>query len=69
MEKVTIGQSDYSREEMMDVDGSEWAIGSSFQEFLDMINYYENLGYIVKFETSIWRRIFGFGIYKIVAYK
>ena len=68
MEKVKIGNSDYSRIQMEQGD-SGWTIGCSAEYFLNTIKQYENEGYTVKFETSIWRKIFGWGIYKVVAYR
>lgn len=57
--KIKIGDSDYTR----------FSIGCSANEFLSAIKYYEDLGYKVKFETNLFRKIFGFGIYKVMAYK
>lgn len=73
IERIKIGNSDYSREEIkrgceIDRDGG-WQIGSSFEEFMDRFEEFEKLGYKIKFETSIFRKIFGMGIYKIVAVK
>lgn len=65
-EVIVIGESDYSREEMGSVNSG---IGSSSTEFLNEIKEYEDLGYIVKFKTSIFRRIFCLGVYKVIAYK
>ena len=53
----------------MEQGDSGWAIGCSAKYFLETIKQYEQEGYTVKFETSIWRKIFGMGIYKIVAYQ
>ena len=68
MEKVVIGESDYTRKQMEDGDTS-WAIGSSGREYLETIKWYEEHGFRVEFETNIFRRIFAIGIYKVVAYK
>jgi len=68
MEKIKIGNSDYSRKQMEQGDNG-WTIGCSAKYFLDTIKQYENKGYTVKFETSIWRKIFGMGIYKVMAYR
>ncbi len=68
MEKIIIGNSDYSRKEIEDgIKG--YTIGSSSNDVLETIKYYEGKGYTVKFETSIFRKIFAIAIYKIVAYK
>lgn len=65
-EKIKIGVSDYSREQMEN-DAYGW--GTTGPEFLDTIEEYERIGYQVKFETNWLRRIFAIGIYKITAYK
>lgn len=65
-EKIVIGNSDYTREDMKN-NISGW--GTTSVDFLDTINYYEENGYKVNFETNLFRKIFGFGIYKVVAYK
>lgn len=67
MNKIKIGVSDYTKEEMIYNDS--WAIGCSSDYFLNIIKQYEKDGYEVKFETNLFRKIFGFGIYKVVAYK
>ena len=68
IEKIIIGNSDYTRKEMESGTDS-WTIGSSSNHFLSVIKHYEKLGFTVKFETSIWRKLFGIGIYKVIAYK
>ena len=66
MEKIKIGNSDYTKEQMQKgVHG--W--GTSDKDFLETIKQYEDDGYTVKFETSIWRKIFCVGIYSVVAIK
>jgi hypothetical protein len=67
-EKIKIGNSDYTREEMQKGD-SVWAIGCSSDYFLKIIKQYEDAGYEVKFETNFFRRIFGIATYKVIAYK
>ncbi len=67
-EKITLGTSDYSKKQMESGDIG-WSIGDSSKAFLNRIEMYEQAGYVVKFETSILRKIFGFGIYKITATK
>jgi hypothetical protein len=69
MKKIIIGHSDYSREEMI----SEKAFGGfrfgvSPDTYLECIQTLENAGYFVKFETSFFRKIFGIGKYRVVAY-
>lgn len=66
-ERIKIGVSDYTRKAM----GADdmLAIGTSSKEFLDAIEAYEREGYVVKFETSIWRKLFAMGLYKVVAYR
>jgi len=66
MEKINIGNSDYSREEM---EQGLYGFGTSAKEFLNVIMRFEKDGYQVKFETSIWRKIFSSAIYKVVAYR
>ena len=68
MNKVVIGNSDFSREEIEN-GKSYHAIGVPAQYLIETIENFENEGYEVKFETSFWRKIFGVGIFKIVAYK
>lgn len=68
MEKIEIGNSDYSREEI-DKGIKGWTIGNSPDTFSNTIKEYESEGYTVKFETSFFRRIFGVSVYKVVAYK
>jgi len=67
LEKITIGQSDYSRKQMGN--GTGWSWGVSDEYFLETIKAYEEAGYTVKFKTSLLRRIFAVGKYKVVAYK
>lgn len=66
VEKVKIGTSDYTRDQM---ERGVYGWGTSSSEYIDTIKQYEKDGYVVKFETNIFRRIFGFGIYKVVAYR
>ncbi len=68
IEKITIGESDYSREQMLS-GKMGWSIGNTAGEFLQTISEYEKEGYEVKFETSILRKIFCVGVYKVVAIK
>lgn len=67
-EKIKIGATDYSRKEMESGDIG-WSIGTSAKEFMETIKLYEREGYTVSFETSLFRKIFGLGIYKVVARK
>ena len=67
MEKIEIGNSDYSREEIEN--GSGISIGTSPKIFYARIREFENAGYTVKFETSLWQKIFGLSKYKVNAYK
>jgi hypothetical protein len=66
MEKIKIGNSDYTKQQM---EQGVYGWGTSAREYIETIKQYENEGYTVKFETSIWRKIFGIGIYKVVAYR
>lgn len=66
--KITIGTSDYTRSEIED-QNIGWTIGCSSYEFLEKIRNYEMAGYTVEFNTSIFRRIFALGIYKVTAEK
>lgn len=68
MEKIEIGNSDYSREEI-EKGISGWTIGHTPNYFLNTIREFESEGYTVKFETNFWQRIFGMSIYKVFAYK
>lgn len=65
---IKIGISDYTRKEM-EQNGGGWFIGISAHEYLEAIADWERAGYTVKFETSLLRRIFGLGKYKVMAYK
>lgn len=67
--KVIIGNCDYSREQLERNDVHELTIANcSARQMLEVIKGYEAKGYIVKFETSLFRRIFCLGRYRIVAY-
>lgn len=67
-EKITIGYSDYSREEMES--GKAYnGIGTISEEYLQSICEFEKVGYKVNFESSILRRLFGYAKYKVVATK
>jgi len=66
MEKIKIGVSDYTREQ---IQNGAIGIGSSNREFLDHIKSYEDEGYTVEFQTSLFRKIFLLGLYKIIAIK
>lgn len=68
MDKIKIGVSDYSREQI-EKGETYFSIGSSTKDFLDLIKEYEDSGYTVKFKTNIWQMIFGLGKYKVIAYK
>ncbi len=68
MEEIKIGNSDYSRKQMEEGDIG-WSIGDSTNHFLNTIKQYEDDGYTIKFEKSIWRMIFGPAIYKVMAIK
>lgn len=68
MEKIEIGNSDYSREEI-DNGIKGWTIGNSPDTFSNTIKEFEREGYVVKFETSLWQKIFGLSKYKVNAYK
>lgn len=63
--KIIIGNSDYSREQVEK--GNIVSVGCSRSELLQVIENYERAGYEIKFETNLFRRIFGIGIYRIVA--
>ncbi len=65
--KVKIGNSDYTRKQMEE-EVHIFAIGTTSEHFLETIQAYERRGYIVKFETNIFRWIFGWGRYKVMAY-
>lgn len=65
-EKIIIGNSDYTRSEMEERN-SGW--GTSSEEFLFTIKNYESKGYTVRFETSLFRRLFSSCIYKVIAIK
>lgn len=66
MEKINIGNTDYTKAQM---EKGVYGWGTSNEEFLQTIRTYEADGYTVKFETNLLRRIFAIGIYKVVAYK
>ena len=66
MEKIKIGNSDYTKEQMQK---GVYGLGTSDKDFLEIIKQYEDDGYTVKFETSIWKKIFCTGIYSVVAIK
>jgi hypothetical protein len=68
--RVILGNSDYTRDQMVNGDAdSVWAIGDSASYFLNIIQSYEDDGYVIKFETSFIRKLFGVGKYKVIAYK
>ena len=67
IERVIIGNSDYTRKQMES--GKSFGAWGSTLEFLELIKMVERNGYVVKFETNLFRRIFGLGIYKVVGYK
>mgnify|MGYP001558495112 CR=1 FL=1 len=67
-EKIIIGDSDYSRKQIESRE-SDGGWGDSARDVLKTIREYENNGYEVKFETSLFRKIFCMGIYRVVAYK
>ncbi len=62
---MIIGYSDYSRDQI-ESNQCGWTFGSR-NHLLSRILEAEASGYNVTFETSIFRRIFCTGIYKIVA--
>ena len=66
--KLLIGRSDYTRKQMESGD-SNGGWGTTTALFLKTISLYEKDGYTVKFETNLFRKIFGVGIYKVIAYK
>lgn len=66
MDYILIGNSDYNREEL---EQNKWGWGNSSLDFLNEIREYESLGFEVKFETSLLRRIFGVTKYKVVGYR
>jgi DNA-binding Lrp family transcriptional regulator len=68
MEIFTIGTSDYTRKQIESGDMG-WSIGASPSEFIERIKEYEDDGYTITFKTSLWRKIFCLGIYKIIATK
>jgi len=63
-----IGRSDYTRKQMESGE-SNGGWGATTELFLNTISNYEKNGFTIKFETSLWRKIFGCGIYKVIAYK
>jgi hypothetical protein len=67
MERVIIGYSDYSRQQIEK--GNIWILGDSRECILDTIAAFEHEDYNVKFETSLFRKIFCLAKYKVVAYK
>jgi hypothetical protein len=64
--RIPIGNSDYTRSEL---ECDVWGWGVSSDYFLKTIQAFEDAGCIVRFETSLFRRIFGIAKYKVVAYK
>lgn len=63
--KKVLGYSDFSREE---IENGAFGIVDSNEDIITLIQEEEKKGNKVKFETSIWRKIFCSGIYKIVVY-
>ena len=63
----TIGESDYSRQEI-ESNSCGWTWGS-INAVLEAIKEAESNGYDVIFKTSLLRRIFCLGKYKIIAKK
>ena len=71
-QKITIGISDYSRNQIESGDFGNncgWILGCSKSDFIDAIEKYEKQGYMIEFKTSLLRKIFCAGKYKIVASK
>lgn len=68
MKGIKIGETDYSRDEIED-NKCGAAFGTSADYFLSVIREYEEAGYSVKFETSLWRRLFSLCKYVVVAYE
>ena len=66
MQQIIIGNSDYNRKELED---NKCGWGNTALEFIKTINYYEDNGYEVRFETNIFRILFGKTKYKIVGYR
>lgn len=65
MKKIKIGNSDFTRKQLEE---GVWTWGTSAWECTETIRHFEREGYVVKFETSILRKIFCIGKFKIVAY-
>lgn len=66
MEKITIGNSDYTREEIESGAHGAWG---DVHTFLELIYMCERKGYTIVFKTSLLRRIFCTGKYKVIGIK
>jgi hypothetical protein len=65
-QKFVIGNTDYTREQLSK---GVYGWGASSKQFLDRIVTFENEGFSVKFETSLLRKLFGVGKYRVVGYR
>lgn len=68
-EKIVIALSDYNREQLEKDEVHELTVGNcSARALLNVIRQYEKAGCVVKFNTSLWRRLFCIAKYQVVAY-
>jgi len=64
---VIIGNSDFTRDEIT-AKYKPWMLGDPYEMFRKIVAY-EDKGYVVRFNTSLLRRIFGICKYQVVAKK
>ena len=67
IDKVIIGTSDYTREQMENGE-SAGAFGTSAEDFINVIESYEEDGYDVFFKRNPFR-LFAMGKYRVIAYR
>ena len=70
VEKIIIGHSDYSREQIDTGDCGKWQIGSTQEYMKHHLKKFEELGYTVTFEKKFFlTQIFSLGTYRIIGTK
>lgn len=68
LDRWTLFQTDYTRQEI-ESGKANGGFGCIPQECIDLMVNVENLGFVVKFRTSLLRRIFCVAKYKVIAYR
>lgn len=66
--EIVIAHSDYTRAQLEKDEVHELTVGNcSARAVLDVIRQYEKAGYVITFNTSVWRRLFKLTKYQVVA--